>query len=151
MENTVQFFGDVDNTDFGDADFSHVSAANFDALPTPQPLAQQWVDVCAVEDIPAGGGVNALVAGQQVAVFRLHTGRLLAISNFDPFTRANVLSRGIVGTTVRDGRSIDKVASPLLKHGFDLETGQSLDDPRVFVPVYAVRTQADRVLVAHLP
>ena len=46
-----------------------------------------------------------------------------AVSNFDPYSGAHVMSRGIVGT--REG--IPTVASPMYKQVFDLRTGICLD------------------------
>lgn len=99
---------------------------------------EEWTRVCSRADILPNTGVCCLVGGKQVAVFRLVDGdgeRLFAISNFDPFSKANVLSRGIVGD--RAGRP--KVASPIFKQSFCLETGECLDDPAVSVPAYRVR------------
>ncbi|MCS7068203.1 MAG: nitrite reductase small subunit NirD [Meiothermus sp.] len=101
-----------------------------------------WVRVCRLEDILPGSGVCALVEGKQVAVFRVGE-RLFALANFDPFTRANVLSRGLVGSK---GERL-YVASPLLKHRFDLESGECLDDPSIRLPVYAVKLEAGEVWV----
>ncbi|RIH83758.1 nitrite reductase small subunit NirD [Calidithermus roseus] len=101
-----------------------------------------WVRVCRLEDILPGSGVCALVEGRQVAIFRVGE-RLFALSNFDPFTQANVLSRGLVGSK---GERL-YVASPLLKHRFDLESGEYLDDPSIRLPVYAVRLEAGEVWV----
>lgn len=112
------------------------------APPTHPPIP--WTRVCALDDILPGTGVCALVAGQQVAVFRIG-GRVYAIGNRDPFTGANVLSRGLTGSYTRNGETRVKVASPLLKHAFDLDSGLSLDDPRVSVPVYATRTEGGDV------
>src|SRR5213076_3393619 len=56
-----------------------------------------WVEICPYDSIYPDTGVCALVDGRQVAVFRLSDGSLHAVSNFDPFSQANVLSRGIVG------------------------------------------------------
>ncbi len=95
-----------------------------------------WRPVCRPEDILPNTGVCALVAGQQVAIFRVgEQGKIYALGNFDPIGKAFVLSRGIVGD--RGGRA--KVASPLFKHNFDLQTGQCLDDATVKVPVFATR------------
>lgn len=97
-----------------------------------------WTRVCALTDILPNTGVCSLVSGKQVAVFRLVDNqgeRVFAISNFDPFSRANVLSRGIVGD--RGGKP--KVASPIFKQNFCLETGECLDDPTVSVPSFDVR------------
>ena len=70
-------------------------------------------------------------------------GAVFAISNFDPFSRAFVLSRGIVG----DKQGIPKIASPIYKQSFDLRTGQCLDDPQVRVPTYDIRVERGRILV----
>ena len=66
-----------------------------------------------------------------------------AIGNFNPFSRAFVLSRGIVG----DKGGVPKIASPIFKHNFDLRTGQCLDDASVRIPIYAVRVREGRVEV----
>jgi nitrite reductase (NADH) small subunit len=114
-------------------------------VPAPSPPSTTvWVDVCPVDDLVPGRGVAALVGGQQVAVF-LVDGELFALSNFDPFSQAFVLSRGIVGS--RGDRL--KVASPVYKQSFDLRTGACLDNAEVSVPVFGVRTVDGRVQVAH--
>ncbi|WP_425144989.1 nitrite reductase small subunit NirD [Deinococcus sp.] len=117
------------------------------AASTPQPPDHlRWTPVCKLRDILPGGGVCALVGGRQVALFRV-AGRLFALSNFDPFTRAQVLSRGLTGSYTLEGQVRYKVASPLLKHAFDLETGQCLSDPAVSVAVYTVRAEGGQVLI----
>ncbi len=101
-----------------------------------------WVDVCALDDIVPETGVCALVGARQVAVVR--TGdAVYAIDNFDPFAKAFVLSRGIVG----DKGGVPKIASPIYKQNFDLRTGQCLDDPSVQLKVYGVRVRDGRVEV----
>ena len=105
---------------------------------TAREQTREWTRVCAREEILPNTGVCCLVAGKQVALFRLVHGaheQLFAISNYDPFSKANVLSRGIVGD--RAGRP--KVASPIYKQSFCLETGACLDDPGVSLPSYPVR------------
>ncbi|MFF4286430.1 nitrite reductase small subunit NirD [Streptomyces sp. NPDC001633] len=97
-----------------------------------------WLPVCAPEDLTPGRGVAALLPdGSQAALFADRAGRPYAIGNRDPFTGAQVLSRGLTGSV--DGRPF--VASPLLKQRFDLESGDCLDDPSVSVPVYGVRVR----------
>jgi nitrite reductase (NADH) small subunit len=88
--------------------------------------------------------VCALLGSKQVAVFRVGTGEeLFALSNFDPFSKAFVLSRGILG----DRGGVPKVASPVYKQSFDLRTGACLDDPEVSVRAYPVRARDGRVEV----
>jgi nitrite reductase (NADH) small subunit len=102
-----------------------------------------WVPICHLDDILPSSGVCALVGTTQIAVFRVDD-RLYAIGNRDPKSGANVLSRGIVG----DRGGVPKVASPLYKQNFSLETGICLDDPDVRVPTYPVRCHAGIVEVA---
>lgn len=97
-----------------------------------------YVPVCPLDRIPVEGGVTGLVDGAAVAVFRTHDDTVHALSNYDPFGKASVLSRGIVGTRTVDGEEVTFVASPLLKQAFDLRTGTCLDDPSVGVPVHDV-------------
>ena len=105
---------------------------------------EAWVGVCRTADLVEDRGVCALVDGRQVAIFRTSLGDLYAIDNADPFSGANVISRGIVGS--RGG--VPKVASPMYKQNFDLRTGLCLDDPSVSLPVYLVRERAGRIEVA---
>ena len=81
--------------------------------------------------------------GQQVAVFRVDQDQLYAIDNCDPFSKAYVLSRGIVG----DRNGIPKVASPIYKQNFNLKTGECLDDPSISVRTFAVQLVGDRVQI----
>ena len=104
-----------------------------------------WVDVCALDDLVLDRGVCALVGGFQVAVFRISpNGEIYALSNFDPFSRAFVLSRGVVGSR----GDAPKVASPMYKQSFDLRSGRCLDDPSVSVPTFSVQVIGGRVQVA---
>lgn len=60
-------------------------------------------------------------------MFLLPDGRLFAVGNIDPFGRAAVMSRGLVG----DRGGEPTVASPLLKQAFSLVDGRCLDDDTV--------------------
>ncbi|MFF3755287.1 nitrite reductase small subunit NirD [Streptomyces sp. NPDC002018] len=101
-------------------------------------LGEEWFTVCEVSALTPGRGVAALLPdGRQVAVFLDRSGRPYAIGNRDPYSGAQVLSRGLLGT--HDGRPF--VASPLLKQRFDLTTGRCLDDDGVAVLTYEVRVR----------
>ena len=102
-----------------------------------------WERVCPLDDLEVERGVTALVHGQAIAIFRTHDGEIHALGNYDPFARASVLARGIVGT--RGG--VPFVASPMHKHAFDLRTGRCLDDETHSVPVYDVVVEDGMVLV----
>ena len=109
------------------------------------PSAQEaWVEVCSLDDITPDTGVAALIAGQQVAIVRVGDGdEVYAVGNYDPFSHAFVIARGIVG----DRGGIPKIASPIFKQSFDLRTGQCLDDPDTRIPSYPVRVRDGRVAV----
>lgn len=95
----------------------------------------EWQPICALSDLEVERGATALVHGHAVAIFRTHEDGVHALGNYDPFARASILARGIVGTR----GDVPFVASPMHKHAFDLRSGQCLDDEQVSVPVYGVR------------
>ena len=103
--------------------------------------------VCRLDQIDREGGVTALVEGEAVAVIRTYDDRVFALSNYDPFGRASVLARGIVGSRTVGDEQVPFVASPLLKQAFDLRTGACLDDPTVVVPTYEVSVEDGMVSV----
>ena len=84
----------------------------------------RWHEVCAHEDLIEGAGIAALVGGRQIALFQVH-GRVYALDNFDPSSRANVLSRGLTGNL--QGERV--VASPIYKNHFALTSGRCIEDP----------------------
>lgn len=82
-----------------------------------------WVRVHTLADLEVERGRAALLGETQVALFLLPDGCVRAVQNLDPYSGANVISRGIVGT--RQGAPT--VASPMYKQVFDLRTGACLD------------------------
>jgi nitrite reductase (NADH) small subunit len=103
-----------------------------------------WINVCDIADLPADSGVCALVKGKQIAIFYLQRRQeVYAIGNFDPFSEANVLSRGMIG----DIGGEPMVASPMYKQHFHLATGVCFEDAGVSVPAYPVRLENGRVAV----
>jgi nitrite reductase (NADH) small subunit len=99
--------------------------------------------VCRYADLVPERGVAALVGDRQVALFRTFDGAVYALGNTDPFSGANVLSRGIVGSR----GDVPTVASPMYKQVFDLRDGRCLDDPAVGVASYAVTVVDGMVMV----
>ncbi|HUP99015.1 MAG TPA: nitrite reductase small subunit NirD [Aeromicrobium sp.] len=94
-----------------------------------------WTAVCSIDALPVDRGAAALVDGHQVAIFRLATGEVYAIDHRDPFSGANVMARGLVGTR----GSVPTVASPVYKQVFDLQSGTCLDDESVALRSWPVR------------
>lgn len=111
------------------------------ARPNIDMSLKQWTAVCPLDDIVPNSGVCALIGGQQVAVFRTDDDRVYALSNHDPFSNANVLSRGIVG----DIKGELVVASPVYKQHFSLATGVCVEDAAVSVGVFSARVVNDIV------
>ncbi len=111
---------------------------------TIESQTETWIDICGVDDLEPDAGICALVEGRQIAIFYIpKLDRVFAIGNYDPFSHANVLSRGITG----DIQGEPVVASPVYKQHFSLETGRCIEDESVIVPSYPVRTENGRVLI----
>ena len=107
-----------------------------------------WTRACRLDQLIPGRGVAVLLrGGRQAALFLLPGGTIHAVGNVDPFGRAAVMSRGIVG----DRAGVPVVASPLLKQAFSLLDGHCLDDATAALPVYAVRVDDGLVSVSNEP
>jgi nitrite reductase (NADH) small subunit len=104
----------------------------------------EWTSACPLSRLIPGLGVAVLLrGGEQVALFLLEDGSLRAVGTIDPYGRAAVMSRGLVG----DRAGEPTVASPLLKQVFSLIDGRCLDDESVRLPVYDVRVWAGVVQI----
>jgi nitrite reductase (NADH) small subunit len=113
--------------------------------PAPAPAttstAPAWHPVCPLDRLEPLWAEAALVAGEQVAVVRLPSDEVVAVSHWDPYAQAPVMARGIVGS--RQGRPT--LASPLHKQVYDLATGECLTDPTLRLATFAVRVR-DRIV-----
>lgn len=87
------------------------------------PTRTTGIRVCALDDLVPERGSVALVEGTQVALVRTHVDTVHAIANLDPYSGAQVIARGLVGT--RGGAPT--ITSPMFKQVFDLRTGECLD------------------------
>ena len=101
--------------------------------------------ICALSDLITNAGVCALLNQEQVALFYLpdHDKKVFALSNFDPFSNANVISRGIIGSL--NGEVV--VASPIYKQHFSLQSGQCLEDKSVKLKTFEVDLLNDQVVI----
>lgn len=106
--------------------------------------AFEWQTVCLADDLVPGSGVCVMFQHRQVALFSVgKPATVYAIANFDPFSKANVLSRGIIGSI--QGRPV--VASPIFKQHFCLETGQCIEDESVKIDAFEARIHGDHVQI----
>ena len=106
-----------------------------------------WMDICPIDAIVPNAGRCALVNGEQVAIFRVRKNgqdELYAIDNHDPFSQANVLARGIVGSVAEQL----VVASPIYKQHFSLQTGQCIEDEDTQLKTWQVRIENNVVQLA---
>lgn len=111
------------------------------ATATVTPATAAWHAVCPLDRLEPLWAEAALVAGEQVAVVRLPSDEVVAVSHWDPYANAPVMARGIVGS--RGGRPT--LASPLHKQVYDLATGQCLTDPGLRLATFPVRVR-DRIV-----
>jgi nitrite reductase (NADH) small subunit len=104
-----------------------------------EPAETTWTRVCTLDQLIPERGVPALVDGEPIALFLLEDGTVHAIGHHDPFSNANVMARGIVGSVGEAESYRNTVASPMYKQVFDLATGECLTEPGVRLPVWPVR------------
>jgi nitrite reductase (NADH) small subunit len=112
--------------------------------------AETWVTVCHLDDLSVDRGACVLVGGRQVALFLVsgESGSFVhAVGHRDPFSGANVMARGLLGS-VGDR---DTIASPMYKQVFDLATGECLTDPSVRLPVHRTWVAGGVVYVENEP
>ncbi|MFC7401147.1 nitrite reductase small subunit NirD [Citricoccus sp. GCM10030269] len=94
-----------------------------------------WRPVCPLDALEPLHAEAALVDQEQVALVRLPSDQVMAVSHWDPYAKAYVMARGIVGS--KAGRPT--LASPLHKQVYDLATGACLTDPTLELVTYPVR------------
>ncbi|MBM3226745.1 MAG: nitrite reductase small subunit NirD, partial [Candidatus Tectomicrobia bacterium] len=103
---------------------------------------RSWVPVGTVADFPPNGGATIKYGKVQIAVFNFASqGTWYACQQMCPHKKAFVLSRGIIGDT----NSIPKVACPLHKKTFSLESGACLSGESYTVEVFPVRVEGNVV------
>ena len=106
---------------------------------------ENWQQVCGIDDLQTTAGVCALVKGLQIAIFHFaDLGETYALQNYDPFSKANVLSRGLTGDL--NGQLV--VASPIYKQHFNLITGQCLEDDIVQLKTFPLRIVDNQIEIS---
>jgi nitrite reductase (NADH) small subunit len=101
-------------------------------------FAESWLDICALQDIPAQGARVVKTAQGCVAVFRTADDQVFATADRCPH-KGGPLSEGIV-----HGFS---VTCPLHNWVFSLETGMALGADSGEIATYPARIQGGRILL----
>ncbi|MDH7444190.1 nitrite reductase small subunit NirD [Aquimarina sp. 2201CG14-23] len=103
-----------------------------------------WFKAASVNAFPKDGGACVKYKDLQIAVFnfsRLNT--WYASQNLSPEKNEMVLSRGMIG----DHNGIPKVACPLHKKTFSLETGENLNGDLASIATYPVKIENGSVYI----
>jgi nitrite reductase (NADH) small subunit len=116
---------------------AHQEAAAVEA--SPGPVEQQWIRICAVDEIPRlGARVLKRASGPNIAIFRTATDGVFALADSCPH-RGGPLSQGIVFG--------ERVACPLHNTCVELDTGCAVAPDKGEVRRYAVKVEEASVFV----
>ena len=97
---------------------------------------KEWFKTAPIAEFNENGGTAILYKDKQIAVFHFHkTNEWFASQNSCPHKMEMVLSRGLIGD--KDGEH--KVACPLHKNNFSLQTGKCLTTKGLDIEVYPVK------------
>ena len=107
-------------------------------------LESDWVKVADADDFPHDGGATIKYGKSQIAVYNFASrGEWYASQQMCPHKKAFVLSRGILG----DADGAPKIACPLHKKTFSLESGACLSGEDYGIQVFPVKTENGAVYV----
>lgn len=105
---------------------------------------KSWVTVGKTSDFPPNAAAAILYGDTQLAVFNnAQRGEWYATQNMCPHKQAFVLSQGIIG----DAAGMPKVACPLHKKTFSLESGEEMGDGDLQIITFPVKVEGDDILV----
>jgi nitrite reductase (NADH) large subunit len=107
-----------------------------------------WVRAAGVAEVPADGGVTIRHGALQVAVFHFASrGTWHACQAMCPHRGDMVLGRGLLGTQGVE----PKVACPMHKKTFSLDSGAGLSDPQYAIRTFPVEVRDGDIWVALPP
>jgi len=103
-----------------------------------------WFKAGAIADFFENGGGCIKYKEKQIAVFNFsRTKQWFACQNLCPHKMEMVLSRGMLG----DDKGVPKIACPLHKKTFSLETGENLNGDLGAIATYPVKIEAENVYI----
>jgi nitrite reductase (NADH) large subunit len=121
-----------------------VEPANKVRLPLLTEVERRWVALASAADVPYEGGVAVRYGNVQLAIFNFaDRGGWYASQNMCPHRQEMVLARGIIG----DQSGTPKVACPLHKKTFALDSGTCLSGDDYKIATFPVRVENGLVLV----
>lgn len=101
-----------------------------------------WTKVASINDFPPDGGSCVLFKGKQIAIFRFDSkDKWFATDNMCPHKKDMVLGRGLIG----DSNGEPKVACPMHKKTFSLETGKCLSGDDYKISTYPIKVENESV------
>lgn len=104
----------------------------------------EWFKAAPVSAFPVNGGACVKYKDLQIAVFNFQRfDGWYACQNLSPAKNEMVLSRGMLG----DHKGTPKIACPLLKNTFSLETGENLNGDLPSVAIYPVKIEDGYVYI----
>jgi len=100
----------------------------------PTAASVDMVPICPVSALEVERGAAALLPdGTQIGVFLLDDGSVHAVQQHDPYSGANILSRGLVGSHLIPGEDgaegviVPTLSSPMYKQVWNLDSGDVID------------------------
>jgi nitrite reductase (NADH) small subunit len=103
-----------------------------------------WFKAAPISAFPKDGGACVKYKDLQIAVFNFsRLDKWYACQNLSPEKQENVLSRGMLG----DHKGIPKIACPLHKKTFSLETGENLNADLDPIAIYPVKIDEENVYI----
>ena len=103
-----------------------------------------WFNVSALDEFPNNGGLCVKYKDKQIAVFNFSSrNKWYACQNLCPHKMEMVLSRGMLG----DDKGIPKVACPMHKKTFSLESGENLNGNLSSIATYPVKIEDNFVYI----
>lgn len=103
-----------------------------------------WFKAASVEDFSENGGACVKYKDKQIAVFNFkRENAWYACQNVCPHKLEMVLSRGMIG----DEKGTPKIACPLHKKTFSLETGENLNGDLEAIATYPIKIEDNSVYI----
>jgi len=103
-----------------------------------------WFKAAAVSEFAKDGGACVKYKEKQIAVFNFkRKNEWYACQNVCPHKMEMVLSRGMIG----DDKGIPKVACPMHKKTFSLESGENLNGDLEAIATYPVKIEENFVYI----